>query len=40
MCVDPTILAFVQPTPLALLSQPVYLPDSLLDWPRLVEISH
>lgn len=40
MCVDPTILSFVQPTPLVLLSQPVYLPDSLLDWPRLVEISH
>ena len=36
---DPTVAAFVRPTQLALLSQPVYLPDSLLDWPRLVQIS-
>lgn len=38
--VDPTVSSFVRPTRLALLSQPVFLPDSLLDWPRLVEIAH
>lgn len=37
--VEPQIARFVQPTPLALLEEPVYLPDSLLEWPRLAEIS-
>lgn len=37
-CADPAITRAVLPTPVAFLPQPVYLPDSLLNWPRLVEV--
>lgn len=37
--VDRTIYDWVKPTPVALMSDPVYLPVSLLNWPRLVEIA-
>lgn len=35
---DPSVKRYVRPTSLAFLAAPVYLPDSLLDWPRLVEL--
>lgn len=37
--IDRDVARFVRPTQLAFLSEPVYLPDSLLNWPRLVEIA-
>jgi hypothetical protein len=36
---DPSILRFVHPTTVGILPTPVILPDSLLDWPRLVELA-
>ena len=36
---DPSIKHYVHPSPVAFLPDPVYLPDSLLDWPRLVELA-
>lgn len=37
--VDAEVATFVHATPITFLAQPVYLPDALLDWPRLVEIA-
>jgi hypothetical protein len=35
---DPSIKGYVHPSLVAFLPDPVYLPDSLLDWPGLVEV--
>ncbi len=37
--VDPTVLDWVEPTTVALLSDPVFLPDSILTWPRLLVVA-
>ena len=36
--VDASVARFVRPSAVAFLPEPVFLPDSLLDWPRLVEL--
>lgn len=36
---DPSIFAHVRPRSVAMLDEPVYLPETLLEWPRLVAAS-